>query len=105
MSDRKPTAAMAANAERGLKLREEFNRGGTEVGVKRARQIAAREELSDEDVRSMFSYFARHEVDKKADGFGDAKDPSPGYVAWLLWGGDEGKDFIDRAHADLEKGA
>ena len=105
MSDRKPTAAMAANAERGLKLREQHNRGGTEVGVNRARQLAAREPLSDDDVKSMYSYFARHEVDKQAPHFGDRDEPSAGYIAWLLWGGDEGKAFIDREHAKMEADA
>jgi len=38
--DHKPTKKMAANAEKGLKLREKFDRGGTDVGVKRAQQIA-----------------------------------------------------------------
>ena len=32
--EHKPTKKMAANAEKGLKLREKFDRGGTEVGVK-----------------------------------------------------------------------
>jgi hypothetical protein len=35
----------------------------------------------------MNSYFSRHEVDKKGEGWG--KD-SAGYIAWLLWGGDAG---------------
>ena len=97
----KPTAKMAANAKKGLKLREEFGRGGTDVGVHRAEQLAARTELSAEDVKSMHSYFARHAVDKKgkAHEWGSDTDPSAGYVAWLLWGGDEGKEWADR-HAE-----
>jgi hypothetical protein len=93
----KPTAKMAANAEKGLKLRENFGRGGTDVGVKRAEQLAAQKSLSAEDVKSMHSYFARHEVDKKGKSheWGSDSDPSAGYIAWLLWGGDEGKDWAD----------
>ena len=34
--DLQPTEAMAAEAERGLEWRQEFNRGGTEVGAKLA---------------------------------------------------------------------
>lgn len=39
----------------------------------------------------MVSYFARHEVDKRAKSFGNDQNPSAGYVAWLLWGGGEGR--------------
>jgi hypothetical protein len=45
-SEFKPTLKMAANAKRGLKLRETFNRGGTEIGVKRAHQLADRRAVS-----------------------------------------------------------
>ena len=97
----KPTAKMASNAKKGLELREKFGRGGTDVGVRRAEQLAAREDLTAEDVKSMHSYFARHAVDKqgKAHEWGSDSDPSAGYVAWLLWGGDDGKDWADR-HAE-----
>lgn len=94
----KPNQRMAANAKRGLKLRETFNRGGTEVGVRRAHQLAAQDTLDATDVKSMHSYFARHAVDKdgKSHEWGSAKDPSAGYIAWLLWGGDAGKAWADR---------
>ena len=102
--EHKPTQKMAAQAKKGLALREEFNRGGTEVGVKRARQIIDGGPMSDADVKAMHSYFARHEVDKqgKAHDWGDDKDPSAGYIAWLLWGGDDGRDWADRQHAKLD---
>lgn len=88
-----PTEKMAENAKLGLKLRKRFNRGGTEVGVNRANQLAERRRVSTEDIKSMASYFARHEVDKSATRYkwGDNDRPSAGYIAWLLWGGDEGK--------------
>jgi len=97
----KPNAKMAANAKKGLKLREEFGRGGTEVGVDRAEQLAAQKALTAEDVKSMHSYFARHKVDQegKAHQWGSDTDPSAGYIAWLLWGGDDGKEWADR-HAE-----
>ena len=37
----KPKAKMASNAKKGLELRARFHRGGTEVGVHRAEQLAA----------------------------------------------------------------
>ena len=102
--EHKPTKTMAANAEKGLKLRERFNRGGTEVGVKRAKQIIAGGPMSDEDVKAMHSYFARHSVDKdaKSHEWGDESDPSAGYIAWLLWGGEEGKTWSDDARERIE---
>lgn len=98
-----PTLKMAANARRGLRLRERFDRGGTEVGVARARQLAERRELDEADVKSMYSYFARHAVDREAAAheWGSSEDPSAGYVAWLLWGGDEGRAWATRKREKL----
>jgi hypothetical protein len=90
-TDLTPTAAMARNARKGLELREEFGRGGTSIGVTRARQLVSRKPLSENVVKRMASYFARHAVDRNAPHFGDRSDPSAGYIAWLLWGGDEGR--------------
>lgn len=94
----KPTAKMAANAKLGLQLRERFGRGGTDVGVRRARQLATRETLDPADIKSMYSYFARHAVDKNTTRhrWGSREDPSAGYIAWLLWGGDEGESWAKR---------
>lgn len=89
----KPTAAVAKQAAKGLELREKFKRGGTEIGVARARDLQNQRELSVDTVKRMKSYFARHNVDKRAKNFGDDDNPSPGYIAWLLWGGDEGRDW------------
>lgn len=62
-----PTQKMAVNAKRGLKLRDKFGRGGTQVGVKRAHQLADRKDVSEKDVKSMASYFARHRSTKAAE--------------------------------------
>ena len=99
-----PTLRMAAAARRGLKLREKFKRGGTQVGVDRAHQLAERRALSAAEVKSMHSFFARHAVDKeaKAHEWDSDDDPSPGFVAWLLWGGDAGKAWADRNAKGLD---
>lgn len=95
--DLKPTASMAEEAERGLAWREEFGRGGTAVGVARARDISNRVNLSPETVRRMVSYFARHEVDKQGEGWSPGEDgyPSAGRIAWALWGGDPGRAWAN----------
>jgi len=94
----KPNDSMVSNAKRGLELREEYGRGGTAVGVARARDIANRSNLSLDTVKRMYSYFSRHEVDKKGKGFNKGEEgwPSAGLIAWLLWGGDSGFSFSRR---------
>lgn len=89
---------MREEAERGLEWRREYGRGGTEVGVARARDISNGADLSMDTVRRMASYFARHEVDKEAEGFRPGEDgyPSAGRIAWALWGGDPGKSWANR---------
>jgi len=93
-----PTNEMAIEAELGLKWREEFGRGGTEVGVARARDISNKRNLSFDTVKRMNSYFARHEVDKEATGWNDGEEgfPTAGRIAWQLWGGDAGRDWAKR---------
>ena len=100
-----PTDAMAEEARKGLDWRKEFNRGGTSVGVARARQLINKESLSPSTVRRMFSFFARHEVDKRAEGFRSGEDgyPSAGRIAWALWGGDAGFTWSRRKVKELDR--
>jgi len=93
-----PTAEMREEAEQGLEWRREFGRGGTEVGIARARDISNGRRLPYETVVRMSSYFARHEVDKEAQGFRPGEDgyPSNGRIAWALWGGDSGMAWASR---------
>lgn len=50
---------VADNAAKGLRLRGEFGRGGTEIGVARATELKNREKLAPSTIRRMVSYFAR----------------------------------------------
>jgi len=88
----KPTEGMKKAAQKGLDFRDEYNRGGTAVGIARARDIVNNKSLPIETVARMYSFFKRHEVDKQAEGFRSGEDgyPSNGLIAWLLWGGDAG---------------
>ena len=92
MASYKPTEGMKEEAQRGLDWRSEFGRGGTEVGIARARDIVNDRNLSEDTVKRMFSFFSRHEVDKEAEGFRPGEDgyPSNGRIAHALWGGDAG---------------
>jgi hypothetical protein len=98
-----PPEDVAKEAKRGLELRERHGRGGTEVGVARARGLAAREPVDFENLKKIRSYFARHEVDKKGKDWANRERPSAGYIAWLLWGGEPGKDWANREMARIEK--
>lgn len=88
----KPTAGMQAAARRAIKLKEEGKAkgAGTMVGWTRAGQLARGEALSLSTVKRMYSFFSRHEVDKKGKDFNNAENPSNGKIMWLAWGGDAG---------------
>jgi transcriptional regulator with XRE-family HTH domain len=88
----RPTEAMRTAAQRALDWKAEGFDGGTRIGLARANQIVNGEKLSEDTILRMYSFFSRHEVDKKAEGFnaGEEGFPSPGRVAWDLWGGDAG---------------
>lgn len=101
----RPTDSMKAEAQRGLDWREEFGRGGTRIGAVRARQIVSGENLSDETIKRMYSFFSRHEVDKQAEGFSAGEDgyPSNGRIAWALWGGDAGFSWSKKLVEKMKK--
>lgn len=105
LNNHKPTTGMAAAARRALAWRKDGNRGGTTIGVARANQLVNRETLSDSTVMRMHSFFSRHEVDKRASGFNSGEEgfPSPGRVAWDLWGGDGGQTWAARKRDQIMK--
>lgn len=104
MSDLTPTDGMREEAQRYRAWKAEGRRGGTTVAARRATQILSGEPLSEQTVITMAAWFARHEVDKQAEGFrpGEAGYPSPGRVAWAAWGGDPGQRWAT-AKADTIK--
>ena len=97
-----PPIAVAKAAIEGLELRRQFGRGGTEVGIARARDLKNRKILSPETIMRMVSYFARHEVDKKGKDFYNRERPSNGYIAWMLWGGEPGRTWANRVKQQLK---
>jgi len=79
-------------ARRAIKLKEQGKAkgAGTAVGWTRAGQLARGETLSLSTVKRMYSYFSRHEVDKKGKDWDNSENPSNGKIMWLAWGGDAG---------------
>jgi HK97 family phage prohead protease len=87
------------NAQRGLDyLAEGFGGDGLTEGTKRAAREMAAGNISEDKVRKMAPWFARHKADGQAPQNKDSSDPGypgAGLVAWLLWGGNA--DFDDAA--------
>ena len=102
--DFSPPEAVRNEAARGLEWREEYGRGGTAVGVARARDLKNGENISPETAKRMKSYFARHEVDKQGEGFSQGEDgyPSAGRIAWALWGGNPGQSWANKLVRQME---
>jgi len=103
-----PPKSVQNAAKRGLKLRKEAAKrksrpGGTEIGVARARQLSRGTAVDPRSVRRMKSFFARHRHNKGKKGWGSSSDPSPAYVAWLLWGGDPGDKWAKRTWDKMQK--
>jgi hypothetical protein len=88
-----PSAGMKAAARRAIKWKEDGKAtgAGTPVGWGRARDIVAGRSMSLSVVKRMYSFFSRHEVDKKGKGFSSGPEfPSNGRIMWDAWGGDAG---------------
>lgn len=114
--DLTPPKSVVAAAKKGLELRKKREElkasgeigaseslGGTDIGVARAVQLVGGGTITLASIKRMSAYFSRHEVDKKADGFGDDAKPSAGYVAWLLWGGDPAVDWTRKVLRKAER--
>lgn len=99
-----PPEGVQKAAKSGLDFRSEHGRGGTEVGIARARDLSNGKAMSPDTIRRMVSFFARHEVDKKGKGFkpGSEGYPSNGLIAWKLWGGDAGKAWAEKVSRQMD---
>ena len=95
-----PTEEMAKEAKKGLELRKKYGIGGTLVGVMRARDIKNIKNLSPSTVRRMHSFFSRHKGNEKLDN-GTEKDA--GFISFLMWGGDSGRDWAEKKVKELEE--
>ncbi len=87
-----PNSGMKSAARRALKWKEEGKAtgAGTPVGWGRATDIVNGSAMSLDTVKRMYSFFSRHEVDKKGKDFYNTSNPSNGRIMWDAWGGDAG---------------
>ena len=100
----RPTAGMASAARRGLKLHEDGKSGDglKPETVARANRLARRENMNEDWIREMNAWFARHESASKSPGWDTPGEEKPGYVAWLLWGGNAAKNWSARKVKELD---
>lgn len=93
-----PSAGMKSAARRAIKWKEDGKAkgAGTPVGWGRARDIVAGRSMSLSVVKRMYSFFSRHEVDKKGKDFYNTSNPSNGRIMWDAWGGDAGFSWSRR---------
>lgn len=97
-----------AQAEQGLRLRREFGRGGTSVGLGTARYLVSNTTASPEKVRHIAKYFPRHEGDLQTQ---DSRDylagrtdrATNGVIAWKLWGGNAGQRWSSKLVRAMNK--
>jgi hypothetical protein len=93
-----------ANAKKGLELRQEHGFGGTKVGEATATLLIKGGPLTARKIRHIASYFPRHAHDNLGQTEKNGK-PSRGYIAWLLWGGDEGRKWSEGLVKQLDQSA
>ena len=92
--------------EKGLKWHSEGHSGDglRSATVSWARRMANGADISPEKATKMRAWLARHESDKDGEGFYPGQDgfPSPGRVAWALWGGDPAKSWSNKIVQQME---
>ncbi len=110
--DFKPPKEVRDSAKKGLELRKKFNRGGLSSqeagklgigsGIIRASNLARGINISPSTIKRMHNYFSRHASDKKP-GWSNSKNPTNGYIAWMLWGGNPGKTWANKILKEMKK--
>ena len=82
-------------AKNALERRRKYNRGGTAVGVARARDLANGRNIPEETLVRMISFFARHGGSKDSSKARQDKT-SAASISWGLWGGSAGRAWAVR---------
>ncbi len=106
-----PPKKVAEIAAKGLELRKKFGRGGLSAkeagelgigsGVVRATSLKNRQKISPETIKRMLSFFARHEGNLPK--VSDKNNPTSAEISWMLWGGDEGREWAKSVKEKMDK--
>jgi phage head maturation protease len=103
----KPPIGVANNARKAIEWREKYPKetadAGTQVGWTRARQLANRENISEDTIGRMVSFFARHKDSPKIpEELRNEPWRDNGYLMHLAWGGDEGKTWCNKIYNQIQ---
>lgn len=106
-----PPKGVQQAAERGLRNRKKYGRGGLSnkqaseqgigSGVQRAVNLKNGNKVSPQTIKRMKSFFARHEKNK--DSRNPDGTPRAGKIAWDLWGGDAGKRWAESVDKKMKR--
>jgi len=92
-----PPKSVQNKARRALERRRELppsRRGGTSVGVARARSLSNGQNIPMETIRRITSFFARHDTPAERRNRRNDKN-SRAAIAWDLWGGNPGRAWAE----------
>ena len=93
----KPPASVRKDAMKGVILSHEHNYPSWKgIGLARAIQLATQDKIWLHSGERMAAFFKRNQYYKSQKGFGDDKNPSKSYLAWLNWGGDAGEKWVEK---------
>jgi len=92
----KPPQSVRRVACGALKDRKKHRRGGTAVGVARARDLCRGANVSSTTLKRMRSYFARHRASKNENAKRLSDRSSAASIADRLWGGSPGMRWASR---------
>jgi hypothetical protein len=100
-----PPGTVRKNARRALEVRASkppSQRGMTEVGIARARDLSNGSAVSYETIKRMVAYFERHQGDKSGETW---DEQGKGWQAWMGWGGDAGWSWAKSIVRRVEGGS
>jgi hypothetical protein len=97
----KPPKGVRAACKRGVQLYEEGHGGDglRPATIRWARRLAAGNDITPDKARLMRAWLARHASDRRPNW---DNPPTPGYVAWLLWGGDDAVGWSNKLVRQLD---
>jgi len=90
------------NAQKGLELRKEYGRGGTEVGMRTARQLAKGGNATPELIKKIYKFFPRH-LDNIKKSLETKTEVENSEISAFLWGSLEGMYWANRIYKRMLK--
>jgi hypothetical protein len=96
--DFSPPKEVRREAARGLRWHKKYGRGGTSIGIGRARDLASGKSIKPSTIKRMVRFFKRRYKNRN----NHLDSGRNGMIAWLLWGGDAGYKWAKRILAEMK---